>query len=269
MVFMKVLNNHYKFLVCVMCSILASGVSSAREITVGFGEGKPPFIMLLGGQTEVVKQGALYSGKGIEIDIFRKAFELMGHTLKVKIMPKDRLKRSLRVDDNVDVVSAVNLAQDKFFYSDKLVTFVDFAVSKASNNISLEKISDLQDYTVGTWPGAYTVLGEEFATLYGRQGTHRNKYFQFSNQLRQNEEFWSDNLEVMILDRHIFAYYKKLLADKYPTQTTQLRFDDIFEGDVIYFAAFKDKELRDRFNDALAVIRYDGTYQKIIDQYIK
>ncbi len=268
-IIMNSLNHRFKILTCLIFSTLISGASFAREITVGFGEGKPPFIMFSGGNTEVIQGVELYSGKGIEIDIFRKAFELMGHTLKVKIMPKGRLKRSLRVDNGIDAVSAVNLTQDKFFYSDKLVTFVDFAVSKASNDIELNKISDLKDYTVGTWPGAYTVLGEEFEKLYGRQGTHRHKYFQYSNQLHQNEEFWSDNLEVIILDRYIFAHYKKLLAENYPTQTTKLRFDDVFEGDVVYYAAFKDQKIRDQFNEALAVIRHNGIYQKIIDNYIR
>jgi ABC-type amino acid transport substrate-binding protein len=34
-----------------------------------------------------------------------------------------------------------------------------------------------------------------------------------------------------------------------------------------YSAAFRNKELRDQFNDGLKKIRADGSYQAIIDAY--
>ena len=250
----------YIFVLFVAASLILGTAAKAREITVAFGEGKPPYVM--GGDSKSKSQP-----NGIEVDIFREALALIGHTLKVEIMPKSQLKRAIKTRRHIDAVSAVNLSKDKFHYSDVMVIFIDFAVSKSSNNISLNRVSDLAPYAVSTWPGAYTVLGSEFAKLYGRKGTHRHNYSQFSNQLHQQEEFWTNKTEVMILDRYIFAYFQKLLADKYAT-SQKLDFVNLF-GHVNYRAAFKDRKLKDRFNDALSILRFNGKYQEIIDRYTK
>lgn len=265
---MYITRNIYNVFLVLFLALVFSKTILAREITVGFGEGKPPYVMDADfDHNTMYDRDNKNRPHGIEIDIFREALALSGHTLKVKIMPKARLKRSIKTKRSIDAVSAVNLSKDKLHYSDVMVTFVDFAVSKASNNISLNSIADLAPYTVSAWPGAYTVLGNTFAKLYGKRGTHKQNYTEYSNQLFQHEDFWSNKTEVMVLDRFIFAYFKKQLANKYAT-SQPIKFNHLF-GHVNYRAAFKDKRLRDQFNDGLSILRFNGKYQEIIDRYTK
>ncbi len=239
----------------------------AREITVAFSHHQPPYIMH-GAYTHSEADDSLVHNHGIEVDIFRETLKLMGHTLKIKTMDRGLVKRSLSSSKKVDIASGVNLSTDRYHYSDKIIEYVNFAITLENDNISLNSVNDLRHYSISTWPGAHTALGPAFARLYGRKGTHRNSYTQFSSQLQQNIAFWSNETEAMIIDRNIFAYYRNMLKDTLPT-FRKVVMAPLFNKETPYYAAFKDKKLRGEFNDALATIRYNGTYQKIIDKYIK
>lgn len=206
---------------------------------------------------------------GIEIDVFREALALMGHTLSTKVMHKKHLKRELSRNKNIDAVSAVNLKQDRFYYSDEMVAFKNLAVTKENRNISLNKVSDLEPYTVSTWPGGYTVLGDDFNKLYGKRGTHKKNYKQFPSQLNQSMSFWSNKTDVMIVDRYIFKHYRKMLSHEFGTFSQKVIFSHLFSKESPHYAAFKEKKLRDQFNDALIMLKQDGIYQAIVERYTK
>lgn len=234
--------------------LLSVDTASAREVTVAFGQHKPPYVFLDG-------------KRGIEIDLFREALALNGDTLRIKIMPKRRLKFSLRKYSDFDAVSSVNLSKDRFFYSDRFINFRDVVVTRNSEGIQLDHIKDLAPYKVGAWQGASVTLGKEIGRLYGKGGTHRRDYREYPSQLNQNIAFWSGKIDVMIIDQHIFSYYRRMLANDFETEQ-HVTFHKLFPQETPHYVAFKEKVLRDQFNDALAILKYNGRYRKVIERYI-
>ncbi|MFT6909213.1 MAG: hypothetical protein ACJAS1_005929 [Oleiphilaceae bacterium] len=65
-----------------MLSIPLAFISSAKEVVIGFGKNKVPF---------VIKE----AGQSLEIDIFREALAFNGHTLSIStLITKDYCQRS-------------------------------------------------------------------------------------------------------------------------------------------------------------------------------
>lgn len=246
--------QHTTILCCLLLS-LSTGTAVAHEVTVAFGQQKPPYVSLNGKH-------------GIEVDLFREAFALNGHTLRIKVMPKRKVKFSLKKYDDIDAASSVNLSRDRFYYSDKFVSFRDIAITRESDNISLDKVSDLIPYKLGSWQGANMSLGEEFASLYGKDGKYKERYRDFASQLRQNIEFWMGNVDVLIIDQNIFEYYRKFLSSEFGTAQA-VTYHNLFPKEIPHYAAFKERWLRDEFNDALATLRANGRYREIINRYIQ
>jgi len=90
----------------------------------------------------------------------------------------------------------------------------------------------------------------------------------YSSQLEQNIAFWSGETEAMVIDRYIFDYYRKMLSNNLDT-SQKVDFHNLIPDEIPQYVAFKDKKLRDQFNKALAKLRDDGIYQKVVDRYIK
>lgn len=242
-------------ILCCLLLVLSTGAAVAHEVTVAFGQHKPPYVSLNGQH-------------GIEVDLFREVLALNGHTLRIKIMPKRKVKFSLNKYKDFDAASSVNLSNDQFHYSDQFVSFNNIAVTRERDNITLNKVADLAPYKLGTWQGANVSLGKEFATLYGRHGRQRARYRDFASQLQQNIEFWTGNIDVLIIDRNIFEYYRKFLSQEFGTDQAVV-YHHLFSKETPYYAAFKERGLRDEFNDALETLRTSGRYQEIINRYIQ
>jgi len=111
------------------------------------------------------------------------------------------------------------------------------------------------------------MLGNAFKGLYGKKGTHKRKYREFPSQLNQNIAFWSGMTDVIIVDLYIFNYYTNMLGNDFNTDQ-KLDYHNLFPNEIPQYVAFKDKKLRDEFNDALKQLRYDGTYNAIVNRSI-
>ena len=72
---------------------------------------------------------------------------------------------------------------------------------------------------------------------------------------------------MVIVDKYVFQWFRNKLASTYDT-TEQIDFHDIFPIETHYQVSFKDKVLRDDFNQGLQHLRDTGQYQAIIQRYI-
>lgn len=131
----------------------------------------------------------------------------------------------------------------------------------------MNQVSDLAPYRVGAWQGTSVTLGKEIGQLYGKGGTHRHNYREYPSQLSQNVAFWSGKIDVMIIDQHVFGYYRRMLANDFETDQ-HVTFHKLFSQETPHYVAFREKRLRDQFNDALTILRYKGGYRQVMERYI-
>jgi hypothetical protein len=246
-------------------TISHSSALHAKELTIGFGQYKHPYVML----DEFIEGDEGHKDHtGIEYSIIKQAVILMNHTLKAKSIPPRELKRAIKNFSRVDAVSGVKKSNDKYFYSDPILEIENFAVSKIKHDIHLSSISNLSPFNISSRTGAYAYLGKGFRKLYHpNTGSHRSRYKQFDNDIKQHMNFWEPGSEVvMITDKESFEHHKRLLSEAYDT-TEDATFAPIFSTNSRFYVAFKSRKLRNEFNEALSTLKFEGTYNRVLKHY--
>jgi len=249
-----------KYLAIILCAF--TPLLQAQSLTAAFGRERPPFVFKVEGQWQ-----------GIEVDIVTAVLKAAGHQITKRIHVSNRRLLLAVPNMHYDMAVSVNgIDSDRgsVFYSDNFVTFKNVAVSKKADNIVVNSMADLVDYDVIAWQNAMQHLGPQFNQLFSAKNAQNRagSYREYTDQKKQNRLFWLGRTEVILVDKNIFLWNKKLLSDQYKTDV-ELTFHDVFPATSDYQVAFKDPNIRDQFNQNLDKLRASGEYQKILQRYLR
>ena len=236
--------------------LLAAVSAAANDLIIAHGLDKPPFVF--GSEP-----------RGLEVDIMREALAFKGHTMRVVHIPNKRLQVAIQTA-GVDGAATVREADDGNYYSDDFITFENYAITRRSADIRLDSVADLKGHTIAAWQNAYRDLGPEFEAAF-RPDSHADylkNYFELPSQRSQNQMFWHDRAEVIIVDKTIFLWYRKELAKEVDT-SADVVFHRLFPKRTAFQVAFKDKRIRDDFNEGLRHLRETGRYRQLVEAYIR
>ena len=230
---------------------LTAHAAPARELKVAFGQEKAPYIW--------VEQGQV---KGIELDIVKAALAAVGDTLTATILPNRRVTISL-IDNEFDMVTGMQPHQaGEAFYSDEYMTYANFAITRKDKNIRLGSLADIFGHSVAIWQNAWEDLSLSRLHPAGPNGLD---YTEFPSQFRQCKFFWVGRADINVIDRNIFLWYRRLLADEIDT-SAEVEFHNILPT-VRVRAAFRSPVDRDDFNNGLKAIRANGEIERIYARY--
>lgn len=230
------------------------GLGSATEITVGFGNDKPPFVF---GR----------DGKGLEIDIFREALAESGHHLKVLHFNNDALVEAV-AKGRVDAVATARTNDPELCRVERFVRFDNVAVSLESQQLAIHGIEDLAGHRVVAWQGAYQDLGESFYGMFAPESSNgAGRYLEHHSQEAQVKMFWMNRADVLIIDKVIFEWYRSQLSPDFESRRP-VQFHWIFSSPTYFPALFKDNALCDQFRDGLEKLKASGRYEELYGSYI-
>jgi len=237
---------------------LISFSADSQTLKVAFGNVRPPYI--------IEEKGLL---TGIELDVVKEALLLSGYKIEHAQLPTKRLGLAIQ-KMGFDIAVGVDTQDPRFFYSDEYIEFKNYAVAKASRNVKLTSIENLKNYTVGAWPLAWQQCGAKYKALFSpnKEGVFHEGYFEPVTAEGQARMFWMDRIDVSVLNKITFNYYKNFLKKSLNTSADVVYYD-IFPDKVKYFVAFKDEKVRDDFNNGLAKLRRNKRYNRIFDYYIR
>lgn len=236
--------------------LLISFHTSAKELTVGFGQNRSPFVIDK-------------SGKGLEIDVFREALAHKGHTLTVEHFSNKRLAVVLEKIPRIDAVAAVQAKPgDKFHYVPKYMVYDNFAISRKKDKLKIKTIADLKGHSIVTWQNAYRDLGPEYNQLFNPKGNeaYKLRYQELVSQRTQNITFWRNGAQVIIIDKTIFLWHKKQLSDVLDT-SAELVYHPIFSGKTFFHAGFRDPQIAKDFEEGLKHLKETGRYDELYRKY--
>lgn len=169
----------------------------------------------------------------------------------------------------VDVAVSVHGKDEAgLHYSDGMVDYINYAITRKEDRIRLTGEGDLDQYRFVIWQRGWADLGPAFEARYkpDDNGQFRPNYFQSSTQDAQSRVFWARRVDVIVVDRHVFEWYRRQLAASMKVDD-EVEYHDIFKSTAVFAAAFADRDTRDRFNGTLKVMRADGSYQDILNRY--
>jgi len=197
---------------------------------------------------------------GVEVEIMRKS--LPGYQLSWVQMDYDALETAVSAK-KADVAMSVQTEQPGVFYSKEYVGFVNFAITKASDHLSIVTVADLKGHPVLTWDNAWTELGDAFKQQYAPGSAERGNYVEVADQEQQVREFWEGDGKVIVIDRSIFDYFSARLGHALDEAEYHALFPDVTRFKV----GFADAGARDAFNAGLKILCSNGEYGALLKQY--
>lgn len=233
------------------CAWLSATAGLARDLRVAFGQEKAPYLWVEGDQV-----------KGIEYDIVHAALAVEGLGLVPVTLPNRRVTIAL-TGEEFDMVTGMQPNQaGRAFYSDEYLTYANFAITRKSRNIKLTSLLDLFEHSVAIWQNAWEDLDLGKLRPSGPAGLD---YTEFTSQYRQSKFFWVGRCDVNVIDRNIFLWYSRQLADEMDT-SAELDFQNILPI-IRVRAAFRDVSDRDAFNAGLKKVKASGSYDQVFARY--
>jgi len=121
----------------------------------------------------------------------------------------------------------------------------------------------LADKTIVGFQNATLYLGPEFKAMAEHNSGYREKY----NQKTQTTDLYKKRVQVIVMDVNIFKYFRKRGAG-FSTATQPIVYHELFPQ-TNYKVAFRDKEIRDDFNEGLKGIRENSVYDQVIKNYTR
>lgn len=231
---------------------------SNQNINIAFAFGRAPYLF------------DITSQKGIEIDIVKRALELQNynnitiHQMRYKKQQNILLSKK----SNIDVIASVQeTKQNGIFYSDTFSQFNNGVITRKSDNYKIESSKDLLNKKVVAWYNAHKVLTQEYYELFKPQNAP-SSYREAEDQEEQHALFFSKEVDAIVVDTSIFEYYKNKLKFDFDTKEEYV-FHKIFEPFTGYKVAFKNKKMRDKFNEGIKELKASGEYDAITQSYSK
>lgn len=222
----------------------------ARDVNVAIGLSLSPYVI----PDEL---------RGMEYDIAKEALALEGHVLLPHFVPLVRVAKEIEAGQTDAALTQKMDSGIGGYYSDVYITYQNFAITLASHNLKIDRLSDLAGKSIIAFQRAAMVLGPEFKASV----SNNPKYREEAKQIVQPTMLFHGRTDVVIADRNIFAWFTRFPEVSAKSDTTQpLRFHPLFPP-TDYRVAFRESNLRDDFNRGLAKLKASGEYGRITQRY--
>lgn len=226
--------------------------SQPAPIKMVFGVFRPPYIF--------EKKDV-----GLDFEIAQAVVEVMGRHLATTHATNNRGWSEI---ERGTVDALVGVTPDEkhqtLHFSEPILVYDNVAISKERKKITLDAVADLKKVRFLAFGESERYLGPEYRDLVRKL----KRPTDIPDQRKQNLLFWSDKVDVIILDLNVFRYYQREFSSQFKT-TEPVVIHRLFSMKSNWRSVvFRDKALRDQFNSALSTIRSNGRYQAILDKYL-
>ena len=200
---------------------------------------------------------------GMEREIVDSVFKEINLNMKLDYVPFIRVRMNME-KNKADLAFPTNEASNikNVYFSDSHITYQNAAITLKKNNLKINNLSDLKDKKIIAFQDAKLYLGKEYAEM----AKNNKKYQEKARQESQIAMLFAGRTDAIVTDVNIFKYFK----DKIKIVDTNLEYTihPIFPK-TYYKVCFTDENLRNNFNKGLKKIKENGTYDKIINKYVK
>lgn len=251
------MRSYFRCLVIILLNVAVHRVE-AKDLKVAFGLGRPPYVYWENGKW-----------KGIEVEVVGEVLRRMGYQLKADNMSALRLEAEARHGNSYDVVVGVAQGPEgSAFYSESYISFENYVVALKKKNLRFKEVKDLSSLKVGTWLNAWRDLGPVFKTTFGPKanGSFLSNYKEYAKQEDQCAAFWQEKVDIIVIDKNVFGWFRMTLASKMDT-SKDIEVFRLFPTEMPSYVAFRKKELREIFNAELTKLKDSGEYNRIVRSY--
>lgn len=197
------------------------------------------------------------ANSGPQLAIVREALGHAGYAIDDTLYTSNKrsviLLRSGQVDGAINVPHGL----DGLVYSKPVIHYQNRAISRASDQLGIERVEDLLNYRVVGFQSARQFLGERYRNFM----EHHPNYSEVANQQSQVELLLRGRTDVVVMDRNIFHHLKQSLEPA-------LRAVEVTSHPILpetpHYVSFTDPALRDAFNRGLQHLIESGRYNELM-----
>lgn len=227
--------------------LLLSFMTQGESLVMAVGWTKPPYVIA-------------DQERGFELDLIRAVLGNLGHKVNPVYVPFGR-SASMLTYGQVDLV--LNMTEQLPVPPEQLsqvyVTYRNVAVSLKVSRVNLQRIGDMQNYSVVAFQNAGIVLGQDFA-----DNVAGNKFYtELPDQSKQVKMLMEGRVDIIVLDINIFRH----IARKISEDAMELVDVHWLFPPTDYRVGFKDKALLSAFNMALTEYRQSDEYFSLMEAY--
>ncbi|MFT6986772.1 MAG: polar amino acid transport system substrate-binding protein [Psychromonas sp.] len=226
--------------------------ANSAEVVMAFAEEIRPYVIPT-------------SNSGIELAVIGESLAYHGHKLIPKYYPLGRLPKAFiaRKVDAAMTDAGINLSAQGY-YAEPTVIYHNRLISLKKRNLKIAKPEDLTGLSVIAFKGADQRY-PRWLDAVKKEG----KYYATSKQNLQVRMLFAGRYDVVLSDRYIFNYYANQLIDKNQLQAHSIQEHNVFKlNPENYRPIFRNKTIRDDFNEGLNYLKQTGRYQAIYDYYL-
>jgi polar amino acid transport system substrate-binding protein len=228
--------------------ILLNCSANAKELLLVAGLEKPPYVISS-------------SNVGFEIDLMRAVLFTLDHEISVVYVPYGRTYELMKkINADIGLTLTEKSGVDSEILSQPYVTYQNVAISLKEKSIKIDKIKDLQKYTLVAFQNASPILGSEFANA----AKTSPLYIELPEQYRQVELLLNGKVDVVVMEINIFKYFAEMITGISNIENFEVH--NLFPL-TRYSAAITDTELRKAFRLALTKFVATAEYDELLNQY--
>lgn len=198
---------------------------------------------------------------GFEIDLIRNVLKSMDKSVRFIYTTFGHSSKMLHIPE-VDAIMTTNKAifSDHLKLSNVYITYQNIAISLKENNLTINTVKDLANYSIASFQRADELLGPDFANA----TIESPLYFEVANQSQQPNLLLKKRVETLVMDKNIFNYFTRELNAK--EKDKLFTFHPIFPVSN-YKMAFKEKKYLGMFNKHLAEYKKSNEYILLREKY--
>jgi len=225
---------------------------TAKELIVYFPDKMPPWAIQK-------------NHSGFAPELIKRTLERKGYKITPIYVPLPRLLHYAK-NKKGDVITMIEAKNLKTNYSDIISYFNTSLISLEKNNFKITNIKELNNKSIIAFKGASDIF-KEFKNI----SIKNPQYLEMNNQKSQVMMFFEDRVDFILIDEHIFLYWKKDIKKNFNTSLKYKIYDlssfsSIRTQSPFYFA-FKDIKIRNEFNKELEKLIKNGEFFKIHNKF--
>ena len=242
--------KNYSFFLVVIFTFFSNILFAEDKFIVSVGLAKPPYVIQA-------------DDSGFELDLIRNVLKKIRKTPTFVYTQFGHTSKLLDIK-GIDAVITTNsrVFTDTAKLSDIYITYQNVAISLKKNNIKINTIKELENFSIASFQKADKVLGKAFTDASNKSPL----FLKIADQSQQPQLLLKGRVDVLIMDINIFKYLIHELNMDNNDITRLFTFHPIFPENH-YRVAFKNKTNIPLFNEALAKYKQTDEYLVLRKHY--
>lgn len=227
-------------------ALLSNHATAQQDVSFSVSNSIPPFFFE-------------NTNKGVQYALLAAALDSQELHIKEVIFAPNRRTINLISSEKIDCLINAPAGLTHLYYTQSLLDYQNLVYTLADTKLAVTDIASLGTLSLMAFQNATRYLGDDFAAM----AKMNPDYLELTNQQSQISLLFSRRVQAIVIEKHIFTYYRQQLNHKL---STQLPINEYY-----FFPpsprpiACTNAQLAEKIDRGIHQIKANGEYRRILD----